>query len=99
MKNIAGNNVPYPPYPPPQRHVLFSAIIVYVPFLSRSLSTGKCVIEEMPSIPVISSVGEGNLEHIYGGFTKGRADAALADSMFHSKEDTITPCNSDSSKR
>jgi cyclase len=34
-------------------------------------------------IPVIASGGAGNLEHIYEGFTKGCADAALAASIFH----------------
>lgn len=40
-------------------------------------------------IPVIASGGVGNLEHIYEGFTAGRADAALAASIFHYKEYTI----------
>jgi imidazole glycerol-phosphate synthase subunit HisF len=34
-------------------------------------------------IPVIASGGAGNLEHIYQGFTRGHADAALAASIFH----------------
>jgi cyclase len=34
-------------------------------------------------IPVIASGGAGNLEHLYEGFTKGNADAALAASIFH----------------
>ncbi|HHE07884.1 MAG TPA: imidazole glycerol phosphate synthase cyclase subunit, partial [Chlorobaculum parvum] len=34
-------------------------------------------------IPVIASGGAGNLEHLYEGFTKGHADAALAASIFH----------------
>jgi len=40
-------------------------------------------------IPVIASGGVGNLEHVYDGLTKGRADAALAASIFHYKEYTI----------
>lgn len=43
-------------------------------------------------IPVIASGGVGNLEHIYDGLTKGRADAALAASIFHFKEYTIDEC-------
>jgi cyclase len=43
-------------------------------------------------IPVIASGGVGNLEHIYDGFAKGRADAALAASIFHFKEYTIGEC-------
>ncbi len=46
-------------------------------------------VSEAVSIPVIASGGVGNLQHIYEGFTKGRADAALAASIFHFKEYTI----------
>ncbi len=46
-------------------------------------------VAEAVTIPVIASGGVGNLEHIYEGFTKGRADAALAASIFHFKEYTI----------
>lgn len=40
-------------------------------------------------IPVIASGGAGNIEHMYKAFTKGRADAALAASIFHFGEYTI----------
>jgi cyclase len=46
-------------------------------------------VAEAVSVPVIASGGVGNLEHIYDGFTKGRADAALAASIFHFREYTI----------
>ncbi len=46
-------------------------------------------VADAVTIPVIASGGVGNLEHIYEGFTKGRADAALAASIFHFKEYTI----------
>ena len=46
-------------------------------------------VAEAVSIPVIASGGVGNLEHIYEGFAKGKADAALAASIFHFKEYTI----------
>jgi len=46
-------------------------------------------VSEAVSIPVIASGGVGNLEHIYEGFTKGKADAALAASIFHFREYTI----------
>ena len=46
-------------------------------------------VAEAVSIPVIASGGVGNLEHIYDGFVKGKADAALAASIFHFKEYTI----------
>ena len=35
------------------------------------------------SIPVIASGGAGRREHFYDVFTQGRADAALAASIFH----------------
>src|SRR3989338_2074997 len=41
------------------------------------------------NIPIIASGGAGNLEHIYDAFTKGKADAALAASIFHYKEYSI----------
>ncbi|HCD36154.1 imidazole glycerol phosphate synthase subunit HisF [Chlorobium phaeovibrioides] len=40
-------------------------------------------------IPVIASGGAGSLEHLYDGFTKGRADAALAASIFHFRQHSI----------
>lgn len=43
-------------------------------------------ISENVSIPVIASGGAGNKEHFYDALTKGRADAALAASLFHYKE-------------
>jgi cyclase len=46
-------------------------------------------VAEAVTIPVIASGGVGNLEHIYAGFTVGRADAALAASIFHFREYTI----------
>jgi cyclase len=46
-------------------------------------------VSEAVSIPVIASGGVGNLEHIYEGFTRGKADAALAASIFHFREYTI----------
>jgi len=46
-------------------------------------------VAEAVTIPVIASGGVGTLEHIYEGFTKGKADAALAASIFHFKEYTI----------
>jgi len=40
-------------------------------------------------IPVIASGGAGNLEHIYDVLTNGKADAALAASIFHFKEYSV----------
>ena len=47
-------------------------------------------ISEAVSIPVIASGGAGNKEHFYDSLTKGKADAALAASLFHYKELEIT---------
>ena len=44
------------------------------------------IISEEVSIPVIASGGAGKLEHFYDTFTEGKADAALAASLFHFKE-------------
>jgi cyclase len=38
------------------------------------------------NIPVIASGGAGSMEHMKEAFTKGKADAALAASIFHFKE-------------
>jgi cyclase len=46
-------------------------------------------VSEAVSIPVIASGGVGDLQHIYDGFVAGKADAALAASIFHFKEYTI----------
>lgn len=56
--------------------------------IGYDLDLTKAVSESL-NIPVIASGGVGNLEHLYEGFTKGKADAALAASIFHFKEYTI----------
>ena len=43
-------------------------------------------VAETVNIPVIASGGAGNLEHFYDALTDGKADAALAASLFHYKE-------------
>ena len=43
-------------------------------------------IAENVSIPVIASGGAGSREHFYDALTEGKADAALAASLFHYKE-------------
>lgn len=49
-------------------------------------------IADAVKVPVIASGGVGGLEHIYDGLTAGRADAALAASIFHYREHTIPEC-------
>lgn len=44
------------------------------------------IIAENVSIPVIASGGAGTMEHFYDTLTDGKADAALAASLFHFKE-------------
>ncbi|MEE1077649.1 MAG: imidazole glycerol phosphate synthase subunit HisF [Agathobacter sp.] len=44
------------------------------------------LISENVSIPVIASGGAGTKEHFYEALTEGKADAALAASLFHYKE-------------
>ncbi|MFC4768341.1 imidazole glycerol phosphate synthase subunit HisF [Effusibacillus consociatus] len=47
------------------------------------------LVSEAVSIPVIASGGAGNKEHFYDVFTEGKADAALAASIFHFKETSV----------
>jgi cyclase len=46
-------------------------------------------LSETLDIPIIASGGAGNIEHMYDAFTRGKADAALAASIFHFGEYTI----------
>jgi len=43
-------------------------------------------ISEMVKVPVIASGGAGTMQHFCDAFIKGKADAALAASVFHYKE-------------
>ena len=49
------------------------------------LELTRSIAEEV-NIPVIASGGAGNLEHFYDALIEGKADAALAASLFHYKE-------------
>lgn len=46
----------------------------------------NAVIADCVSVPVIASGGAGMKEHFYNALTAGKADAALAASLFHYKE-------------
>jgi imidazole glycerol-phosphate synthase subunit HisF len=46
-------------------------------------------ISERVGIPVVASGGVGTLDHFYQGFTRGKADACLAASVFHYGEFTV----------
>jgi cyclase len=46
-------------------------------------------LSEQLSIPIIASGGAGNMQHFTEVFTKGKADAGLAASIFHYKEIAI----------
>ena len=43
-------------------------------------------ISENVNVPVIASGGAGTKEHFYEALTEGKAEAALAASLFHYKE-------------
>jgi len=47
------------------------------------------LISEAVSVPVIASGGAGTLEDFYLALTEGKADGALAASLFHFKELTV----------
>ncbi|MGG4491547.1 imidazole glycerol phosphate synthase subunit HisF [Metabacillus idriensis] len=47
------------------------------------------MVSESVSVPVIASGGAGNAEHFAEAFMKGKADAALAASIFHYKETSV----------
>ena len=49
-------------------------------------------IADRVTIPVIASGGAGELEHLYLGFTQGKASAALAASIFHYRQYSIADC-------
>jgi cyclase len=49
-------------------------------------------VSERVAVPVIASGGVGTLEHIYEGLTIGKASAALAASIFHYREYSISAC-------
>ncbi len=48
-----------------------------------------CTIAEAVSIPVIASGGAGKMAHFYEALTIGKADAALAASLFHFRQMAI----------
>ncbi|MEH7125032.1 imidazole glycerol phosphate synthase subunit HisF [Bacillus sp. JJ1773] len=47
-------------------------------------------VSEAVTIPVIASGGAGNTQHFAEAFVEGKADAALAASIFHYKETSVT---------
>ncbi len=49
-------------------------------------------VSDAVGVPVIASGGVGNPGHMFEGFTKGKADAVLAASIFHYGEYTIAEC-------
>lgn len=56
-------------------------------------------IAQSVSIPVIASGGAGTKEHFYEALTRGKADAALAASLFHFKELEIMDLKNDLARR
>ena len=51
-------------------------------FANGALAT----LSELVNIPIIASGGAGNIQHFTDTFLQGKADAALAASVFHFKE-------------
>jgi len=51
-------------------------------FANKALAT----LSTLVNIPIIASGGAGKIQHFTAAFTEGRADAALAASVFHFKE-------------
>ncbi len=49
-------------------------------------NTALATLSTLVNIPIIASGGAGNTQHFVDVFTKGKADAALAASVFHFKE-------------
>lgn len=49
-----------------------------------------CAVAEKVDIPVIASGGAGKIEHFKDVFTEGKADAALAASVFHYRQFTVS---------
>jgi len=56
-------------------------------------------VSEAVSIPVIASGGAGTLEHFYDVLTEGKASAALAASLFHFRQLSVTQVKSYLSER
>jgi cyclase len=51
-------------------------------FANEALAT----LSQLVNIPIIASGGAGNMQHFIDTFVDGKADAALAASVFHFKE-------------
>ena len=51
-------------------------------------------VSEAVSVPVIASGGAGSAEHFKEAFLEGKADAALAASIFHYKETSVAEVKS-----
>jgi cyclase len=47
------------------------------------------MMSEITNLPIIASGGAGNLEHIREVLTEGKADAALAASIFHRSQYSV----------
>ncbi|MED4016549.1 imidazole glycerol phosphate synthase subunit HisF [Sutcliffiella cohnii] len=51
-------------------------------------------VSSVVSVPVIASGGAGKADHFYDAFEEGKADAALAASIFHYKETSVAEVKS-----
>jgi len=58
-----------------------------------------CKISEICTLPVIASGGAGNIQHFFEAFAIGKADAALAASVFHYNEIHIVQLKNELKKK
>ena len=61
-------------------------MIAIIDYDAGNIKSVEKALVHLRERPVIASGGAGTLEHFYEALTEGKADAALAASLFHYKE-------------
>ncbi len=61
-------------------------MIAIIDYDAGNIKSVEKALVHLGERPVIASGGAGTLEHFYEALTEGKADAALAASLFHYKE-------------
>lgn len=61
-------------------------MIAIIDYDAGNIKSVEKALVHLGEWPVITSGGAGTLEHFYEALTEGKADAALAASLFHYKE-------------
>ena len=72
-----------------QKRTVTEVVAERVQFMSRAKGAPTAAVSAAVPIPVIASGGAGSLEHFAEVFIEGRADAALAASIFHFSEHSV----------